>query len=381
MPPFEADVPAVPAAPPLPPRVAARLRALLQRSFAATRLTDAAAGLAARQWADAYRGADAAGRLGMLKTMLEVGATRPAMAGRLPGPLWRALPGSGARFCHRLRAMPDGLAFVLALRADMLQWRGALGAPGMLETEIEELLADWFDAGLLELRLIEGPTGRRCAFFHPYLPATPVFSLDVTFCRTLPAGMRQLRDAAVPPREGGVVPWAVLHSLAVAMPGLRGVGFGNFAVGRLIQALRREAPGIGRFGVLAPLSGFSDWLAGRMDVETAGSAGLRLAAHYLAEVRDGRLPHDPLARFHLANGARIERVNRDPDADAGGEDPAGTCPFTVNYRYDPAAFEPNLALLAQGRIPMAPAVARLLEPPAGPSTPLCDNTRRAPVTK
>ena len=226
---------------------------------------------------------------------------------------------------------------------------------------------------------------RRCyAFFHPRMKDVPLIFVEVAFAAQMAGNVQVLLDPQVPADDTGKARWAIFYSISNTQPGLRGISFGNFLLKRVIDELLRELPRLKSFATLSPIPGFAEWL-GRQDgaalqamltdkadrqqalddpeaglkwVEKLRSAaagqasdsvqrtGLRLAVHYLKAMKSGQ-PIDPVARFHLGNGARIERLNWAADCSAKGM--AQSCAIMVNYLYELDQLDDNLALLAQGR--------------------------------
>ncbi|MDX3905700.1 MAG: malonyl-CoA decarboxylase family protein [Pigmentiphaga sp.] len=409
-------------------RDANRLRASLLPCFLA-RLTDVAANRAARAWQEQYRTADAERRGAMLAILAEVGASAagPADAGKdtPPSDLPRALSHARVRFFKRLNALPEGLPFLLELRTDMLAWRARIPALQGLDADLEGLLSNWFDVGLLELRRMtwDSPASlleklivyeavheiaswtdlrnrldsdRRCyAFFHPRMPNEPLIFVEVAFGAEMADNVQRLLDESAPMENLDKARWAIFYSISNTQQGLRGVSFGNFLLKRVIEELNAELPKIKRFATLSPMPGFCDWLKKRSaeeiaalaKAEKAGAQGgeaesgadllariqqavdeepapaavqalaMRLAARYLVE-RKGALPLDPVARFHLGNGARIERLNWGADLSRKGR--SQSCGLMVNYVYELDALDDNLAKLSSGRPEMSRGFARLL---------------------
>lgn len=405
-------------------REANRLRAALLPCFQA-RLTDVAANRAARTWQEQYRAADGGHRGAMLGILAEVGlsAGSPEPGGKeTPADLPRALSQARVRFFKRLNALPDGLPFLLELRTDMLAWRSRIPALQELDGDLEGLLSNWFDVGLLELRRItwDSPASlleklmvyeavheiaswtdlrnrldsdRRCyAFFHPRIPNEPLIFVEVAFCAEMAGNVQGLLDENAPIEDLDKARWAIFYSISNTQQGLRGVSFGNFLLKRVIEELNGEVPRIKRFATLSPIPGFCDWIRklsapdiaamtwlAKAGVEAGAgaqllaaiqqaadgeavpaalqTAAMRLAAHYLV-ARKGTLPLDPVARFHLGNGARIERLNWKADWSRKGR--AQSCGMMVNYVYELDALDANLAKLGEGRPETSRAVSRLL---------------------
>ncbi len=238
---------------------------------------------------------------------------------------------------------------------------------------------------------------RRCyAFFHPRIPREPLIFVEVAFVPEMAANVQALLDEAAPLEDLRRVKWAIFYSISNTQAGLRGVSFGNFLLKRVIEELQREFPKLKQFATLSPIPGFADWLR-KQDGESIArilgdkrlsrwrerhgeapadggawfnalpadapdpvirDTALTLAAHYL--VREGArgMPADPVARFHLGNGACVERVNWGADLSRKGR--AQACGMMVNYLYVPDALDENLARLGDGNPRVSRAVAKLL---------------------
>ncbi|WP_246498695.1 malonyl-CoA decarboxylase [Ideonella paludis] len=241
---------------------------------------------------------------------------------------------------------------------------------------------------------------RRCfAFFHPQLPDEPLIFVEVALLPEMPGAIAPLIDKASPTLAPSQFKVATFYSISNCQPGLRGVSLGNFLIKRVAQELQRELPQLKTFCTLSPIPGFMAWLQqGRLDdslapLSKAVAQRLRLAhqqvheacagelsrltqadtlptlpaelqdalhrlcAHYLVHVSPQ--PHgDPVARFHLDNGARLERINPQGNLSARGR--AQAAGMMVNYLYDLAHIEARHQAFTQGEVAHARAVSRLL---------------------
>lgn len=366
------------------------------------RLTDVAANRQAKQWSARYLASDAKDRRALLTSLAQASNNLEPREDL------------GLRMFRRLYAQAESLNLLVELRADMLRWRKQVASLGVLERELEGLLATWFDVGMLELRPInwDSPASlleklieyeavheirsweelkhrvaghRRCyAFFHPRMSDVPLIFVEVAFAPQMAGNVQVLLDPQTPPDDAGKARWAIFYSISNTQPGLRGISFGNFLLKRVIDELLRELPRLKSFATLSPIPGFADWLgkqdgkameamlndkadkqqaqddpeAGLKWVEKLRSAaagqasdavqrtGLRLAVHYLKTMKNNQ-PLDAVARFHLGNGARIERLNWAADCSAKGM--AQSCGMMVNYLYELDQLDDNLALLAEGK--------------------------------
>ncbi len=263
-------------------------------------------------------------------------------------------------------------------------------------------------AGWSDLRRRLAPDRRCFGFFHPALPGDPLIFVEVALTQGLASSVQPLLagdgdERAERAREAGA-DTAIFYSISNCQDGLRGVSFGNFLIKQVVAELKAELPGLVRFSTLSPVPGFRRWLGKRLagadvrrDDEVAalrlaageGSAegdpaalfrGLlgrerwwedaplaealqapltRLCAAYLTDPGEGGRP-DPVAHFHLGNGARLERVNWLGNvAPRGIEESYGTM---VNYLYDPEQIEANHEAFVRGVVVRSAAVDVLLAP-------------------
>lgn len=226
---------------------------------------------------------------------------------------------------------------------------------------------------------------RRCyAFFHPRMNDVPLIFVEVAFAAQMADNVQVLLDPKVPDSDLNKARWAIFYSISNTQPGLRGISFGNFLLKRVVDQLLQELPKLKSFATLSPIPGFADWLgkqdgnamqellhdkidkqqalgdasAGLKWVEKLRAAavgkapesiqrtGLRLAGLYLKSMKNNQ-PVDVVARFHLGNGARIERVNWAADCSVKGI--AQSCGIMANYLYELDQLDDNLAQLAAGK--------------------------------
>jgi malonyl-CoA decarboxylase len=291
-------------------------------------------------------------------------------------PRWRALLG-------RFTTLPEGVKFLVDLRAEMLSMARDDAAIKALSDDLRMMLSTWFDIGLLDLRQIDWTSpavllekliayesvhaikswddlknrldsDRRCfAFFHPNMPNEPLIFVEVALVNGMAPSVDQLLDEGAPEIDPKTADTAIFYSISNAQRGLDGISFGNFLIKRVVELLSHDFPNLKAFATLSPIPGFSRWLEEQMKDEQAvlltsadrkvlaglgtgaNDAGLledvlgradwsregtlaaalkepitRLAARYLliAKGRGGRA-RDPVANFHLTNGARAERLN------------------------------------------------------------------------
>jgi malonyl-CoA decarboxylase len=177
---------------------------------------------------------------------------------------------------------------------------------------------------------------------------------------------------------------AIFYSISNTQDGLRGVSFGNFLLKRVIDDLKRDFPRLKTFSTLSPLPRLAGWVkrnpevlaAVGMDLDTLAAGEwahdrstarrlreplLGLAARYLLEASEKGRPVDLVARFHLGNGARIERLNWLADTSVKGF--RQSFGMMVNYLYDPASIEDNVeSFVASGNIAATASIRRLARP-------------------
>ncbi len=334
------------------------------------------------------------------------------------------------RILTQFNAIPQGVKFLVDLRADLLRFVADDPQLKPLDRELEARLSAWFDVGFLELQRItwSSPAAlleklveyeavheirswddlknrldsdRRCyAFFHPRMPLEPLIFVQVALLEDLADDVQRLLDIEAPLTDASRATTAIFYSISATQTGLRGVSFGNFLLKRVVEDLQRDFPRLKTFATLSPIPGLvrwaqrnpqelaaaitpSDWkrlaAAGIEDADSPHLARileatpewtedealaralrdplLKLAARYLVHAsRDGK-PVDAVARFHLGNGARVERLNWLADTSAKGL--GQSWGIMVNYLYDPDRIETNLeAFASEGRIDASAAVKR-----------------------
>ncbi len=334
------------------------------------------------------------------------------------------------RILTQFNAIPQGVKFLVDLRADLLRYLADDPSLRPLDRELESRLSAWFDVGFLELQRItwQSPAAlleklveyeavheirswqdmknrldsdRRCyAFFHPRMPREPLIFVEVALVASLEGDVQKLLDIHAPLADASRAKAAIFYSISATQEGLRGVSFGNFLLKRVVDDLQRDFPRLKTFSTLSPIPGLVSWahrnqaessamLAGRdwKRLVAAGIDGpesprvsellqgkaewaqdkslvralreplLGLAAHYLLNARRDGKPVDPVARFHIGNGARVERLNWLADTSEKGM--SQSWGVMVNYLYDPERIESNVeAFAAEGRIDAAPSVRR-----------------------
>lgn len=311
--------------------------------------------------------------------------------------LHAATESPSARLINQLNLAPQGTQRLIGMREDLLAVPKASTSAGLsaLDRELESAFTAWFNAGFLELRrigwdspaaLLERiiryeavheilgwddlrrrvePIDRRCyGFFHPQMRDDPLIFVEVALTPQLPGAIHQIiaeeRDI-IDPREASC---AIFYSISNCQEGLKGIPFGNHLIKRVVGLLKEELPHLKTFATLSPVPGFAKWLAKEQapDAPVPGAQDLRqLAARYLVTAKGkGNQPLDPVARFHLGNGARLEAVHANADLSANGQKQSHG--VMVNYLYDLADIEANFfALTELGTVATSKPVQALVE--------------------
>jgi malonyl-CoA decarboxylase len=294
---------------------------------------------------------------------------------------------------RRLNLARSGTATLIEMRRRVLLGVARNPEWAAISADLEHLLRSWLNAGFLELRRIDWHTptpvlenlikyeavhhvrnwddlrrrlqdDRRCfGFFHPSLPHEPLIFTELALTGELSSRVQPLLDPESPVLDRKARSFAVFYSISSCHDGLRGISFGNSLIRRAVDALRREYPRLRTFGTLSPIPGFRSWLAhaakngngvaaaaagtlsnsgcfsDTAQVDELSRALLPLCATYLLTAKRGDEPADPVARFHLGNGARLERINWLGDTSRAGIDRSGS--LTANYLYRLSDVERN----------------------------------------
>ncbi len=301
-----------------------------------------------------------------------------------------------------LRAVESDLLHLLSswfnpgfLQLQRVDWRSPAH---LLEQIIQHEAVHQID-GWDDLRRRLQPDRRCFAFFHPQLPDEPLIFVEVALVPEVAGAIGPLIDKKSPALPPDQFKAAIFYSISNCQPGLRGVSMGNFLIKRVADELKREWPQLKTFCTLSPIPGLMNWLhqgprfdqlpglkapaveaaqrtlahlrlACKGDLSALTHAGTlsslppsahqalwRLAALYLVH-QTVASQGDPVARFHLDNGARLERLNANANLSAKGlKQSAG---LMVNYLYDLARIEPHHARFVDGKVVHSRALASLL---------------------
>jgi len=306
--------------------------------------------------------------------------------------LQRAVESPRQKLFRRLNVAPGATAALVDMRRRLLRELKANPDWVGVDADLEHLFGSWFNRGFLRLERIDWRTpalileklieyeavheiagwkdlhrrlasDRRCfAFFHPALPEEPLIFIEVALTERISTTVAPLLDPDSPEVDPARADCAMFYSITNCQDGLRGISFGNLLIKQVVHELGREFPRLKTFATLSPVPGFRAWLAGiardyavsvpdlaRLDerdwFENAAVAErlrpplMGLCAHYLTAVKKDDEPLDAVARFHLGNGARMEKLNWLADTSKPGmQRSAG---IMVNYLYRLADVEKN----------------------------------------
>lgn len=320
---------------------------------------------------------------------------------------------------RRLNLAPGNTAGLVHMREDLLDALAITPSLEPLDADFVHLFSSWFNRGFLVLRRIDwsspahilekiiryeavhaiaswddlrrriDPPDRRCfAFFHPALIDEPLIFVEVALTRDKPAAIEPILAEMRGILSAQEAQAAVFYSISNCQRGLAGISFGNFLIKQVVEELRRELPNLTTFVTLSPVPGFRRWVEkevtdaasgfvsdadravlASLDGEETDPAGLDAAAQvltpllarYLTEARtpSGKVI-DPVARFHLGNGAKLDRLNLFADFSAKGW--RDSYAAMVNYLYDLSAIEENHErFIAQGEVAASSSVTKAMK--------------------
>jgi len=317
------------------------------------------------------------------------------------------------KLLKQFNSLPNGFKFLIDFRAELIPIRKQDPCLNKLDTDLKNILASWFDIGLLDLReitwdlpasllekLIEYEavheirswedlknrldSDRQCfAFFHNKVPDEPLIFVEVALVDAMSGNIQELLDITASTIEPEDADTAIFYSISNTQKGLAGINLGNFLIKRVVEELEKKLKNLQNFATLSPLPLFRKWLdplllsgdetllknseidwlkdrtgnqnAARGLFEWLNSSWIwtknaeissvlkpilmRLGAHYLLKEKKDNKTLDPVANFHLSNGARIERLNWLGDtSEKGLKQSVG---IMVNYYYKFSDIEKN----------------------------------------
>ena len=323
---------------------------------------------------------------------------------------------------RRLNLAPQATRTLVQMRGQLLDTLMRRDDLAALDADFAYLFSTWFNRGFLVLRRIDWSTpavilekiiryeavhqirdwvdlraridspDRRCyAFFHPALVDEPLIFVEVALTREIPGAIDPILELKREPLDPERATTAVFYSISNCQRGLAGVTFGSFLIKQVVAEICREMPRLSTFVTLSPVPNFAGWLARQRaqpspaltDVDRAALAGLdrpewwndesaleemrepmlRAAATYFMTARNSAgSPLDAVARFHLGNGASLERLNWPADLSDRGRRHA--CGLMVNYLYDLGDIEKNHEAYADNRAIIATSAIRRLARPS-----------------
>ena len=319
--------------------------------------------------------------------------------------LSRVTEASRVKLFRRMNMAPNATPLLVKMRGTLLSLLSEHSDLKPVDTDLKHQFVSWFNRGFLELRVIDWNSpaavlekiieyesvhaiqgwddlrsrlrdNRMCfAFFHPAMPDDPLVFVEVALTAGVPSAIAPLIDKTAEPTDERAVDTVVFYSISNCHPGLAGVSFGNFLIKQVVEEVGKRYPKTKRYVTLSPVPGFCRWLTaqkahadldelralakdqGRDTTDPLWESLVRLCAQYLSSTRDNNLAIDPVARFHLGNGATLHAIHWAADVSEKGLDQS--IGIMVNYLYDLSSIEENHdAYFDQGEIAMSRMVAK-----------------------
>jgi len=292
---------------------------------------------------------------------------------------------------RRINMAPGGTETVVDMRCELLKIVNQRADLKIVDDDLVHLLTSWFSPGFLELKQIDWNTSanlleklisyeavheiqgwedlrrrldsdRRCfAFFHPALANEPIIFVEVALVNGISDSIQEILSLNEETIHSTIPDTAIFYSISNCQTGLKGINFGNFLIKQVVTLLKEELPQIKQYVTLSPIPGFADWILSLSDSECPEILStddlaritesnnnedllantlsvpsekllMPLCAHYLYHSKHNKKPADPVARFHLANGASILRLNWQADTSTQGL--KQSFGILVNYQYD-----------------------------------------------
>lgn len=323
--------------------------------------------------------------------------------------LSKAIEAPRVKLFRRMNMAPNATSVLVRIRGTLLKLLPEHPELKRVDTDLKHQFVSWFNRGFLELRAIDWNSpaavleriiryesvhaiqgwddlrsrlreNRMCfAFFHPAMPDDPLVFVEVALTSGIPTAIAPLIDQPSQPTDQKDLDTVVFYSISNCHPGLTGVSFGNFLIKQVVEEVGKRYPNAKRYITLSPVPGFCRWLSSQpgsadLDIhelrtlakvdgtdttDPRWEAVLALCANYLVKERSGDLALDPVARFHLGNGASLHAIHWAADlSDKGLQQSIG---LMVNYLYDLDNIEENHdAYFDQGQVAISRSVARLI---------------------
>ena len=301
-------------------------------------------------------------------------------------------------FIRRLNRVKGATSQIVEMRNDLLGFLKQSPELKALDDDFKHLLSSWFNRGFLELKSIDWSTSaevleriikyeavheiqgwddlrrrvsetdrRLYAYFHPAMVDEPLIFVEVALVKGIPLAIQPILAEKRIPIDPNQADTAAFYSISNCQPGLRGISFGNFMIKKAVMELQKELPSIKNFVTLSPLPGFNRWL----DKELEKPSGLlndsqlvflknlkavnklpklkddintirKIAAIYLVSARNEKgFIIDPVARFHLGNGASLKNINGKANLNKNNQGIWNAWGLMVNYDYQLNDIEKN----------------------------------------
>lgn len=309
---------------------------------------------------------------------------------------------------RRLNATAHGTVRLVKMRADLLSIAHKNDSLARIDVSFKALLRNWFSPSFLVLRPIDwstpanilekiiayeavheikswddlrsrlAPDDRRCfAFFHPSMEDEPLIFVEVALTSEVPGQINAVLEKDRKMLSSSDASCAIFYSISNCQKGLAGISFGNFLIKQVAQALQSEYPNLKNFLTLSPLPFFSSWLEKTEPITFTNFAEIdwsdateenkkklleAAGRYFLNSTRKDKEPNDPVARFHLGNGALLDRINLGGNlSNRGISESFG---IMVNYRYDLPNVEKNHEAYAkEQKIEISQDVKKLFKTP------------------
>lgn len=299
--------------------------------------------------------------------------------------LIKVLESPRSKILKQFISLPEGLKFIVDMRSDVLKLKNQHKSLSPLENELKSILCTLVDVDLLDLHQItwDSPASlleklikyeavhkisswgdlknrldsdHLCfAFFHYKIPNEPLIFVEVALMNEIADSIQHVLDESVPSSDPSSASTAIFYSISNTQTGLSGISLGNFLIKRVVEKLSQEFKSVKMYATLSPVPGFTKWLKnqdvallGKLNIKQSGTeilesiktniecekqSLLKLCAHYLLKVKSsGGGAYDPVAHFHLSNGASIKQINWMADtSEKGISQSAG---IMVNYLYE-----------------------------------------------
>lgn len=278
---------------------------------------------------------------------------------------------------RRLNRTPGGTLALVEMREDLLRLMRDNPDIAPLDFDFLHLFRSWFNRGFLRIERVDWSTPaallekiiqyeavheisgwnylrrrvaakdrRLYAFFHPALRNEPLIFIEVALMMETPNAITAILDRNRVEVEPADATTAVFYSISNCHAGLAGVSFGSFLIKQVVTDLSRDLPQLRAFATLSPAPGLKEWVTGQNLSAQTPEEQKQAAMAYLLEAKTPRgRPLDPVERFHIGNGARLDRINTGADPSERGQDQSYG--VMVNYLYDLASIDANRERFAE----------------------------------